>query len=50
MDIFKIIGYVATGIGLAASIVSGWAGDHVTEQEIKNTVKEEVAKAMANQK
>lgn len=42
---FKIVGVVATGLSVAASLLLSWHG----EKNMKRTVAEEVTKAISNQ-
>lgn len=42
----KVIGFAATAIGFAATLVSNWVG----EKNMKSEIAEQVAKAIAEQK
>lgn len=41
----KIIGFIATGVGFAATLVSNWVG----EKNMKAEIAEQVSKAIAQQ-
>ena len=45
IDIVKVVNIVGTVLGIASTLLSGWAGQKAT----KDTIAEQVAEALANQ-
>lgn len=45
LDMAKVVGYAATGLGIAGTLLSNWASDKKTDE----TIAKKVSEALANQ-
>lgn len=45
LDVVKVVGYAATGLGIAGTLLANWASEKKTD----NTIAEKVSEALAKQ-